>query len=42
MTAKERRRKALKRLQQLRIWMIIAYALVVIIALFSVSLFAVR
>ncbi|MBR1555022.1 MAG: cache domain-containing protein [Oscillospiraceae bacterium] len=42
MTAKERRRKALKRLQQLRIWMIIAYALVVIIALFSVSLFAAR
>ena len=39
MTARERRRKALKRLQQLRVWMIIAYALIVIIALFSVSLF---
>ena len=39
MTARERRRKAIKRLQQLRIWMIIAYAMIVIIALFSVSMF---
>lgn len=39
MTVKERRRKALAQLQKLRIWMIIVYVMIVILALFSVSLF---
>ncbi len=42
MTSKEKRIQGLMKLRKMRVWMIIAYALIVIIALFCVSVFTAK